>query len=89
MRTLTALLLLFFFVAESFGQKYEKGYFVNNDNERIECLMKKKDWKINPTEFSYKLDESAAPLEGDVNSVKEFGMANSCKFINADVKIDR
>ena len=89
MRTLTAFLLLFLIATTSFGQlKYEKGYFINNDNQRIECLIKNMDWKNNPNHFSYKLDNSAASLKGDLNSSKEFGIYNVYKFVKADVKID-
>ena len=54
MKSLTVIMLLFLIVTESFGQiKYEKGYFINNENKKIECLIKNKDWKNNPSEFSY------------------------------------
>ena len=90
MRTLITFLLIFFIVTESFGQvKYEKGYFINNDSKRIECLIKNRDWKSNPIDFSYKLDKSSAAETGDVNSAKEFGIYNYYKFVVADVKIDR
>lgn len=90
MRTVTTLLLLFFLVTESFGQiRYEKGYLINNDNKRIECLIKNGEWKYNPTEFSYKLGKSGNSEKGDITSVKEFGIDNYFKFVGADVKIDR
>lgn len=90
MKAITALLLLFFIVTESFGQiKYEKGYFINNDGQRVECLIKNREWKYNPTEFSYKIGNSGKPVKGDLTSVKEFGIYNYIKFVGADVKIDR
>ena len=90
MRTLATFLVLFLLVAESFGQiKFEKGYLINNDHQRIECWIKNLEWKNNPTEFSYKLTESAAPVEGNLATVREFGIANYSKFVNAMVKIDR
>lgn len=77
-------------VNESFGQiKYEKGYFINLTNERTECLIKNKDWKNNPTEFSYKLEKSSLSEEGNINTIKEFGIYNFSKFVSTDVKIDR
>jgi hypothetical protein len=33
---------------------FENGYFVNEANKRIECLIKNIDWKDNPTDFKYK-----------------------------------
>jgi hypothetical protein len=90
MKSITALLLLFFIVTESFGQiKYEKGYFINHDRKRVECLIKNREWKNNPVEFNYKLGNSAKTESGDLTSVNEFGIYNSFKFIAADVKIDR
>ena len=90
MRLLTAFFLLFTFATTSFGQiKYEKGYFINNDNKRIECLIKNTDWKNNPNHFIYKLDDSSTPIKGNLNSVKEFGIYDICKFISTNVKIDR
>jgi len=90
MKSLTVILILFLIVTESYGQmKYEKGYFINNENQKIECLIKNKDWKYNPTEFSYKLKDSREPQKGYLNSAKEFGIYNVCKFVGADVKIDR
>jgi len=90
MKSLTVIMILFLIVTESFGQmKYEKGYFINNENQRIECLIKNKDWKYNPSEFSYKLKDSPEPQKGYLTSVKEFGIYSAFKFVGADVKIDR
>jgi len=90
MKALSTFLFVFLIAAISFGQvKFEKGYFINNDNQRVECFIKNMDWKYNPVEFSYKLKESGTTETGNLTSVKEFGLTNSFKFINADVKIDR
>jgi hypothetical protein len=89
MRTLTTFLILFTITIASFGQmKYEKGYFTNNENQRIECLIKNLEWKDNPTEFSYKLTEKAAPETGNISSVREFGINSSYKYVQANVKVD-
>lgn len=90
MRTLSAFVFVFLIASISFGQiKYEKGYFIKNDNQRVECFIKNMDWKYNPVEFSYKLKDSGATEKGNLASVREFGITESYKFINADVKIDR
>ncbi len=89
MRTLTTLLLVFFIAIASFGQiKYEKGYFITNDHKRIDCLIKNVDWKYNPVDFTYKLKESGTPVKGNLITVREFGITNSCRFVNATVRID-
>lgn len=90
MKTINAFIILLFIVTTSFGQiKYEKGYFINLDNERTECLIKNMDWQRNPADFSYKIGESTALKVEDVTSIKEFGIYNYYKFVGADVEIDR
>lgn len=89
MKTLSTLFLLITIALASFGQmEFEKGYLINNENERKDCLIKNEEWKSNPVEFTYKLNEKAVPETGNLKSVREFGIANSCKYVNASVKID-
>ena len=89
MKTLTTLLLLTIISFASFGQlEFEKGYLITSDSQRKDCLIKNEEWKNNPTEFTYKLNESATPVTGDLKSVQEFGITNTCKYVNANVKID-
>jgi hypothetical protein len=68
---------------------FEKGYFINDNNERIECLIKNIDWKNNPSEFKYKLSETSAELSDGIQSVKEFGINNISKYERAVVNMDR
>lgn len=90
MRPVTTFLILFFIASVSFGQiKFEKGYFIDRDNQRIECLIKNLDWKDNPKEFSFKRNESAKPEKVNLNIIREFGINDCCRFIYANVKIDR
>lgn len=90
MRPVTTFLILFFIASVSLGQiKFEKGYFINRDNQRIECLIKNLDWKDNPKEFSFKRNESDKPEKVNLNTVREVGINDCCKFIYANVKIDR
>jgi len=75
--------------ANSFGQiTFEKGYFIDNNNNRVECLIKNNDWKEKPKEFEYKLNENADPETGSTNTVKEFGVIGYSKYVKADTKID-
>ena len=77
-------------ILNSFGQvNFEKGYFIGNDNRRVECLIKNTDWDHNPTDFRYKFAETDESQRGDLSSAREFGILNVVKFIRADVKIDR
>jgi hypothetical protein len=68
---------------------YEKGFYIGNDNKKIECLIKNVDWKNNPTRFEYKLPEATESKTEDISSVMEFGFDNSVKYLRSMVKIDR
>ncbi|HET6557761.1 MAG TPA: outer membrane beta-barrel protein [Prolixibacteraceae bacterium] len=89
MRSFTAFMLLFLMTTISFAQvQFEKGYIITKDNKRINCLIKNMSWKDNPVEFTYKLEKSDRPKKGDINSIKEFGIDNHSKYVNANVRID-
>lgn len=68
---------------------YEKGYFITNNDQRVNCLIRNLDWKNNPSEFEYQLDQNSEPLKGTLNQVKEFAVTNAFKYIRSNVKIDR
>lgn len=89
MKTQFFTITLIFITLSTFGQiTYDKGYFINNNNQRVECLIKNNDWKDNPKEFEYKLSENASSEKGNLNSVKEFGISGYAKYVKSDVKID-
>lgn len=68
---------------------YKKGYFIQNNDKKIECWIKNIDWKNNPTEFKYKLSENSEQTKGTIEQVKEFGIFNNSKYIRNNVNIDR
>ncbi|MCM4156220.1 outer membrane beta-barrel protein [Gramella sp. AN32] len=68
---------------------FENGYYINNNEQKIECLIKNKDWKNNPTEFKYKLSKDLEQQTATIQLVKEFGIYEYSKFIRSTVKIDR
>lgn len=68
---------------------YEKGYYINNDNQKINCLIRNIDWKNNPIGFEYKLSENGETQNANIKSVKEFGVDNISKHIRSTVNIDR
>jgi len=83
--TYIVLLVTFF----SFSQtKFEKGFFIKNNSERVDCLIKNEDWKHNPDKFSYKLTENSQVNIATIENVKEFGINNISKYIKKEVKID-
>jgi len=68
---------------------FENGYFIDNNNQKINCLIKNLDWEKNPTEFKYKLSENSELNEKTIKSVKEFGIHNASKYVRRSVKMDR
>lgn len=68
---------------------FEKGYFISNNNQKIECLIKNMDWKDNPTKFLYKLEEDQNSKTATIQTVKEFGINNVSKYVRFSVSIDR
>lgn len=68
---------------------FDKGYFINDNNQKIICQIKNMDWKNNPTEFDYRLSEYSELKKENIKSVKEFVIDNNSKYIKATVDIDR
>lgn len=85
---LVALMVIFSF--NSYAQIiFEKGYFISDSGDKTVCLIKNIDWANNPTEFKYKISENSEVKEETINSVKEFGISNTSKYVRFSVKIDR
>lgn len=68
---------------------FEKGYYIDNSNQKTNCLIKNIDWKNNPTEFEYKLSENSESKKASIKLIKEFGIDNVSKYIRSNVNIDR
>lgn len=68
---------------------FEKGYFIDNEGQKTECLIKDSGWHFNPDGFDYKLNENADVKKSNIQLVKEFGIGDHTKYIRAKVDIDR
>ena len=70
--------------------RFEKGYFIEFGGKKTECLIRNAEWKNNPKEFQYKLN-NASPIEvGTYNTVVEFGiLSGNTKYVSSTVLIDR
>jgi len=68
---------------------FYKGYFIDNTNQKTNCLIKNIDWKNNPTEFEYKLFENSVSEKATIKSIKEFGIDDISKYVRSTVNIDR
>ncbi len=89
MKKILFCLILLNFINSNAQDKFEKGFFIGNDGNKIECLIKNLDWMSNPTEFNYKLNENEELLTGNINTVKEFQVYDEVYYKRVSVKIDR
>lgn len=68
---------------------FEKGYYINNSNQKIDGLIKNIDWENNPNQFIYKPSENEEHKIVNIESAKEFGIYNTSKYVRSNVNIDR
>ncbi|KEY20081.1 hypothetical protein [Kaistella antarctica] len=69
--------------------RFEKAYYIDNSDNRVECLIKNVDWKNNPDFFNYQLGENAEIRTATVKEVKVFEIYNQSKFIRSIVDFDK
>jgi len=69
--------------------RFEKGYFINNDGDKITCVIKNYDWKNNPKTFEYRLSETSEVVKSSTQEVQEFGISDIVIYKRFAVKIDR
>ena len=68
---------------------FEAGYFIKNNGEKVDCLIKNVDWKNNPTKFQYKRSKDSDSQTATVQDVREFGIGDNTKYQRYTVAIDR
>lgn len=68
---------------------FEKGYFINNSNEKVDCFIKNMDWNFNPLSFDYKLSSNSPVIKSNISDVREFKIDNASKYVRAKVQIDK
>lgn len=84
----TAICLLLSVLGFSQG-KFQQGYFIDNNDNRVDCFIKDLDKAATPEKFDYRLTESGEKLTGTINTVKEFGIGDRKKYVRATVKLDK
>ncbi|MDF1694484.1 MAG: hypothetical protein P1U56_01540 [Saprospiraceae bacterium] len=90
MRLILSLLFSLYFITPNFSQaKFESGYFINSDGEKLNCLIKNNDWKDNPERIEFKLDSVGAIQSVSTNAISEFSIYNTCKYQKHTVIIDK
>jgi len=84
------LFILLLFAMNSYSQVlFKNGYFIDDRDNRVECLIRDVGWRSNPTEFEYKIFDDSEILNADITTVSEFGIYNRLKYIRANVAMDR
>ena len=90
MKRLFAVCVLSLLYTTAFSQiRYESGYFIDNEGNRTEALIRNIDWRYNPSQFSYKLSPDQDPKTADIANVMEFGIYNFSRYVRRTVNIDR
>ena len=83
------LFFIFFFPAVVFAQViYEKGFFIDGNGNKVECLVKNVDWNDNPDRFEYKLTPDGEPKIMETSSIQGFGIDHLFKYVRKQVKMD-
>ena len=83
------LLIITILHLEGYSQiTFEKGYIIDNSDQKTECLIKNIDWIFNPVNLEYKISEDSEPIYADIKLIKEFEIFNNSKFVRKTVKID-
>ena len=81
--------LFLFLSINCFSQiNFDKGYFIDNSNNKIECLIKNIDWLNNPTKFEYKESKNSEEKTITISDVKEFEIYDNLKYIRKNIAID-
>lgn len=90
MKNFAFVFLCLIFTSFGYSQtKYENGYIIKKNDEKVNCLIKNLNWKNNPTEVYYKLTEISPEEIGTLETIKEFGVTDKLKFENHLVDIDK
>lgn len=67
---------------------FEPGYFIDNNGNKTECLIKNLAWINNPSDFEYKASEKAEIKTATAANVQEFSVSDY-KYVSRTVNIDR
>ncbi|QOW10247.1 PorT family protein [Kaistella flava (ex Peng et al. 2021)] len=89
MKKTTLLFALFFTVILSAQIRFEKAYYIDNANNRVEGLIKNVDWKNNPAFFEYKSAADSDIKTVTVKDVKLFEIYDQSKFVSSTVDFDK
>lgn len=83
-------MLVLVFSKQAYNQvTFRKGYFIDKQGIKTECLIKDVDKNSVSNQIEYKMDESSNANELSTETIIEIGIDGLSKFIKAKVLIDR
>ena len=82
-------LVLCLYINSHAQNSYKPGYFIDNNNVKIECLIKDKNERNNPKRFKFKPSKNETVQIGGIDSIKEFCIYPDRKYIRFQGEIDR
>lgn len=75
------LFFLFYFSSQAQSSSvYSEGYFIDENDTKVECFILNENWFGNPLNFKYKLSQDSKIQKADINSVKEFRIYDTDHF---------
>lgn len=81
--------LVFSLCSVSFSQnKFEAGYYIDNNGNKVEGLIRDMDWKNNPVRFAFKNSEEGEVRDIVLGDAKEFYINEKAKYLREKVKVD-
>ncbi len=90
MKNILFLSLFLFITVNAFSQiKFEKGYIITIEGDSINVNIKNYDWRFTPESFKYQIEGSSDIKIATPETVKEFGIKNEFKYIQANIQIDK
>lgn len=73
----------------SYGQiRFEPGYIINNEGEKINCLIRNVDWRYSPERITYKGSATAPAELASIENIKEFEIKNEVKYQRFTLVVD-
>jgi Outer membrane protein beta-barrel domain len=68
---------------------FENGYLINDKGEKINCLIRNRDWGYNPKSIRYKLGPDASVQTATIEHISEFGVGTTHKYKRFVVEYDQ
>jgi hypothetical protein len=89
MKKIFALLVLSITCTLYSQTKFEKGYFITTEGNKVECLIKNEDWIGIPDKIEYKLDINSTIKEVEKESLDKIHIENILLIERHEVLIER